>query len=1083
MLELRASAGLYTHTDGTHARVPVGQFKIGRIAESRTPHLTNDVQHDPNVSDPAWAAREGMVAFAGYPLVVEGRVLGVLALFARHKLSESLMADLGPIAASVAQYLDRRRATEAVRESEERFRSMADSVPALIWLSELDGRRTYFNRTWLEFTGRAAEQEAGYGWAENIHPDYRDAYLGAYAAALAERRPFELEYLLRRRDGADRWVTARGTPRFTPSGTFAGFVGLCLDMTDRRQATEAVRLSEERYRVLTEAVPHVVWNADAAGEVTYFNRRWLEYTGLPLERACGRGWLDAVHPDEREVVLAAWQATVFNAVAGGADRFSHEFRLLDVRSGGYRWFLSAAVPLRLPDGRVDQWIGSMADIHDQKTAAEAIRESDSFRRSVFENSPDCLKIFDLDGRVLEINESGCRLLEVDGADTLRGAAWADLWPAANRETIREAVDARAGQVGRFQGFCPTAKGTPKYWDVSVAGVPGADGRPFRLIGVSRDVTEERRAEDAVRASERRFRTLTEAVPQMVWTADPAGEVTFFNRRWDEFTGAPLAVGRTGGWPPDLIHPDDADRQRARWQLAVARAAGGYNEEFRLRRAGDGEYRWMLSVAVPLRDAAGAVVEWVGTLTDIEDQKQQSQTLAQMVRTRTAQLEEANDSLTHEVAERTAAEQRVRTVAVELERSNDELEKFAYVASHDLQEPLRKIQAFGDRLLTKCRDQLPENGKEYVDRMLGAAGRMRRLIDDLLTFSRVTTHRRPFVRVELGKLLRDVVSDLEVRIAQTGGTVTVGDLPDLDGDFTQMRQLFQNLIANALKFHRADAPPVVEVTGELVDRRRPTRTRASQRPCAVSACGTTGSVSTRSTATASSTCSSGSTAATSTKGPGSVWPFAVRSSSGTGVRSLRSARSGKGPRSWSNSRSANLTPARPSKVTPHRSKPITILMADDDPDDRQLTREAFEENHLANDLRFVEDGEELLDYLHRRGKYAAEGAAPPPGLILLDLNMPRKDGREALREIKADPRLRNIRVIILTTSKAEEDMVRELRPVGRVVHHQAGHLRAAGRSGQDAGEVLAGDRGAPARRERERGRRPRPMSGVASPVEG
>lgn len=106
-----------------------------------------------------------------------------------------------------------------------------------------------------------------------------------------------------------------------------------------------------------------------------------------------------------------------------------------------------------------------------------------------------------------------------------------------------------------------------------------------------------------------------------------------------------------------------------------------------------------------------------------------------------------------------------------------------------------------------------------------------------------------------------------------------------------------------------------------------------------------------------------------------------------------------------------------------SKPITILMADDDPDDRRLTREAFEENQLANDLRFVEDGEELIDYLHQRGKYAAEGAAPFPGLILLDLNMPRKDGREALQEIKADPRLRHIRVVILTTSKAEEDVLR------------------------------------------------------------
>jgi two-component system response regulator len=105
------------------------------------------------------------------------------------------------------------------------------------------------------------------------------------------------------------------------------------------------------------------------------------------------------------------------------------------------------------------------------------------------------------------------------------------------------------------------------------------------------------------------------------------------------------------------------------------------------------------------------------------------------------------------------------------------------------------------------------------------------------------------------------------------------------------------------------------------------------------------------------------------------------------------------------------------------KAITILMADDDPDDRQLTKEAFEEARLANDLRFVEDGVELLDYLHRRGKYADPASSPRPGIILLDLNMPRKDGREALQELKQDLRFRAIRVIILTTSKAEEDILR------------------------------------------------------------
>lgn len=108
---------------------------------------------------------------------------------------------------------------------------------------------------------------------------------------------------------------------------------------------------------------------------------------------------------------------------------------------------------------------------------------------------------------------------------------------------------------------------------------------------------------------------------------------------------------------------------------------------------------------------------------------------------------------------------------------------------------------------------------------------------------------------------------------------------------------------------------------------------------------------------------------------------------------------------------------------HSAKPITILMADDDPDDRLLAREALERSRLANNLRFVEDGEELIDYLYRRGKFADPHTSPRPGLILLDLNMPKKDGREALKEIKSDPKLRDIPVVVLTTSKADEDIAR------------------------------------------------------------
>jgi PAS domain S-box-containing protein len=167
------------------------------------------------------------------------------------------------------------------------------------------------------------------------------------------------------------------------------------------------------------------------------------------------------------------------------------------------------------------------------------------------------------------------------------------------------------------------------------------------------------------------------------------------------------------------------------------------------------------------------------------------------------------------AEHKRAEEALARQAQELARSNAELEQFAYVASHDLQEPLRKIQAFGDRLKATCNDALDERGRDYLQRMQNAAKRLRTLINDLLTFSRVTTRGEPFAPVNLVEVARDVVSDLEMRIERTGGRVEVGELPTIEADPTQKRQLLQNLIDNGLKFHRPEEPPVVKVNGKLL----------------------------------------------------------------------------------------------------------------------------------------------------------------------------------------------------------------------------------------------------------------------------
>jgi light-regulated signal transduction histidine kinase (bacteriophytochrome) len=189
-----------------------------------------------------------------------------------------------------------------------------------------------------------------------------------------------------------------------------------------------------------------------------------------------------------------------------------------------------------------------------------------------------------------------------------------------------------------------------------------------------------------------------------------------------------------------------------------------------------------------------------------------------VRERTANLAAANDALQRENAERRRAEERLQAFTAQLERSNRELQDFASVASHDLQEPLRKIQGFAGRMKVKYAQALGEPGCDYLERMESAAERMRTLIQDLLAFSRITTKAQPFAPVDLAQVARDVLSDLEGRIHQTRGRVHLGQLPTLDADATQMRQLLQNLISNALKFHRPETTPLVKVHGDWASAR-------------------------------------------------------------------------------------------------------------------------------------------------------------------------------------------------------------------------------------------------------------------------
>ncbi|WP_224370157.1 sensor histidine kinase [Hyalangium versicolor] len=268
--------------------------------------------------------------------------------------------------------------------------------------------------------------------------------------------------------------------------------------------------------------------------------------------------------------------------------------------------------------------------------------------------------------------------------------------------------------------------------------------------------------------------LVEQSQNMMMTADTSERIRFIN-----FTTPGLTYEQVIGRSVyDFILPADHERCRAIYRKVLET---GVPDSYDIRSYTDAGPQWYVVRVGPIRDA-GRIVGFTMITTDVTGLK-----------TAQLQLEQSNR---------------------ELQQSNRELESFASVASHDLQEPLRKIQSFGERLRSSATGALSPEGLDYLERMQNAATRMRRLIDDLLAFARVTSKAQPFTRVELASITREVLSDLEVAIEQSKAVVTVGELPALEADHTQMRQLLQNLLSNALKFRREGEPPRISIEASL-----------------------------------------------------------------------------------------------------------------------------------------------------------------------------------------------------------------------------------------------------------------------------
>lgn len=286
----------------------------------------------------------------------------------------------------------------------------------------------------------------------------------------------------------------------------------------------------------------------------------------------------------------------------------------------------------------------------------------------------------------------------------------------------------------------------------------------------------RQAESQIRESEERFRTMADSAPTLIWMADAEGRTVYVNQGWCDFLGLTEEECVDEGIT-NAILAEDLPEVLRQYEDAFSRR-GPYSIECRLRRK-DGQVRWLIHQGAPRFLSNGDFAGYIGSSLDITERKQ--------------------------------AEQDLKAYAEKLELSNRELEQFAMIASHDLQEPLRKVKLYSEMIATTA---TPDT-REAVDRMQQSVTRMQDLITDLLALSRVNRKGEPFTRVSLDAALKNALNDLELSIQDSKAEIKAGPLGEIDADFRQMEQLFQNLIGNALKFRRDDIPPVITINGETV----------------------------------------------------------------------------------------------------------------------------------------------------------------------------------------------------------------------------------------------------------------------------
>jgi PAS domain S-box-containing protein len=684
---------------------------------------------------------------------------------------------------------------KSLEESEQRFRTMAESTDVLIATSDETSNATYFNKAWTDFTGRSMDELLNFGWADLIHEDDRQDFLDLYLKAFNKHEAWTGQIRMLNREGEYRWLLARGPVRKAADESFAGYISSSIDITEQIKALKATETSEQNLRSMVLQAPIGICVMDATSLVSEIvNDRFVEIAGKPYEDIAGKHYWDTFAEAK-----PYYEEALHKVVKEGIPFSVNEVELMLIRHGKeeniYVTFVYA--PLKDADGQVKKVTVWVLENTQQVTSRQKVEQSEMEIRSLIEAAPFPIGVYR--GREMRVAFANQSILDIWGkGNDVVGKLFSEILPELDNQEVFKQLDEVYNTGIAFhiknQPLDLIVDGTSNtyYFNYSLTPLFNAEGKVYGVMNTGVDLTELNLAKRKVEESENSLRnTILQAPVAMCIFRGSDYIVDIANDRMIELWGRPSR---------DVLNkPIFEGLPEAKEQGFEALLNGVYTTgktfsaeavPINLPRKGKIEGIYVNFVYEAYREADGTISGILAIAVDVTPQEIARRKIEDVVAERTKELAEANSSL---------------------QRSNAELAQFAYIASHDLQEPLRKIGSFSQMLEKSLGDQVNDQAKNYFNKIRTSAARMNILIRDVLAYSEVTKDNDLFEAVDLNKIFESTKADYDLLLEQTGATLQSGTLPVLEAIPLQMSQLFANLIGNALKFIKKDLKPVITIS--------------------------------------------------------------------------------------------------------------------------------------------------------------------------------------------------------------------------------------------------------------------------------